>query len=315
MMQILQDKILILCNKDVKIAEILQLAVEDEEKNAATTYYLGWEWSEVRAQTQTLKKLVIEGIVKGTYSSRISTNYKLMDTDLTKQALTRFEQGQQSQVSTEVEIPEDIFSPIIGYDDIKFWIKKSLNSEKPVHILLIGPPASAKSMFLMEIARIHGAAYYSGTAVTKPGIQRFLADTKPQILILDETDKMDEKDQSALFQVMESGVVTELKVGRIRTEYVPVKIYAAGNSINPLGEALRSRFLTFYTKPYTSEQFKEVVTRVLVTREGKSQEMAEYIADKLTAMSRDPRDGVQFGRLCNTKQEVDYLLNTLQQHY
>ena len=41
------------------------------------------------------------------------------------------------------------FQNIIGYDDIKKIFKMSLNSDKPVHILLVGPPASAKTLFML----------------------------------------------------------------------------------------------------------------------------------------------------------------------
>ncbi|GAH36784.1 unnamed protein product, partial [marine sediment metagenome] len=52
----------------------------------------------------------------------------------------------------EGEIPDDLFDFILGHDDVKdvFW--KSLNSEEPVHILLVGPPSSSKTMFAGELA-------------------------------------------------------------------------------------------------------------------------------------------------------------------
>ena len=313
MQVILQNKILELCGQDSKIAEILKLAIEAEEKGDYAIDHLGWAWSDVRAPVHLLRKLVIEGVIKVSYSSRSETNYRLEDREIVRQTLVKYEGGQSVVSPTTLEIPEDIFSPIVGYDDIKYWFVKSLKAEKQVHILLIGPPASAKSMFGLELERIQGAAYYSGTAATRAGIQRFLADTKPHILILDEIDKLPELDQSALFSVMESGVLTELKTGRVRTEFVPVRIYAAGNTDRTLGDALKSRFLTFHLKPYTSQEFTEVVTRV-ITREGKTEELAEYIADKLIVTSRDPRDAVQTARLCETKEEIDRLSKDLQ-HY
>ena len=41
--------------------------------------------------------------------------------------------------------PEPLFDSIVGYDDVKKLFQMSLSSDKPVHILLVGPPASAKT--------------------------------------------------------------------------------------------------------------------------------------------------------------------------
>ena len=110
-------------------------------------------------------------------------------------------------------------------------------------------------------------------------------------------------------------MVTELKVGRVRTEHVPVRVYVAGNTDRTLGDALKSRFLTFYLKSYAPEEFTEVVVRVLTSREGKTEELAKYIADKLSLTTRDPRDAVQVSRLCNTQEEVDRLIRTTQKYH
>ena len=47
-----------------------------------------------------------------------------------------------------------LFESIIGYDDIKKIFKMSLVSDKPVHILLVGPPASAKTLFMLEFLKL-----------------------------------------------------------------------------------------------------------------------------------------------------------------
>ena len=40
---------------------------------------------------------------------------------------------------------DDFFDYIIGYNDVKKFLRMSINTEEPVHILLIGPPASCIS--------------------------------------------------------------------------------------------------------------------------------------------------------------------------
>jgi hypothetical protein len=43
---------------------------------------------------------------------------------------------------------DDFFDYIIGYHDVKKFLRMSINTEDPVHILLIEPSASAKTMFI-----------------------------------------------------------------------------------------------------------------------------------------------------------------------
>ena len=43
------------------------------------------------------------------------------------------------------------FEEIVGHDDIKQIFEKAILSKRPVHLLLVGSPGSAKTMFLTEI--------------------------------------------------------------------------------------------------------------------------------------------------------------------
>ena len=49
-----------------------------------------------------------------------------------------------------------IFGHVIGYDGIKRTFLRSLNSEEPVHILLVGSPGQAKTLFLKCILETFG---------------------------------------------------------------------------------------------------------------------------------------------------------------
>jgi hypothetical protein len=46
-----------------------------------------------------------------------------------------------------------VFSRIEGFDDIKEMMLRALESHERAHTLLIGPPASAKSLFMLEIEK------------------------------------------------------------------------------------------------------------------------------------------------------------------
>ena len=41
---------------------------------------------------------------------------------------------------------------IIGFKDVKNLFYMAINAEKPVHFLLVGPPASGKSLFMSCLA-------------------------------------------------------------------------------------------------------------------------------------------------------------------
>jgi hypothetical protein len=61
----------------------------------------------------------------------------------------------------------DDFDNIEGYDDIKDIVRRALYSEHNYNLLFTGPPASAKTLFLLGIMeREHGAAI--PTAATLP---------------------------------------------------------------------------------------------------------------------------------------------------
>ena len=41
-----------------------------------------------------------------------------------------------------------LFDAIIGFDDAKELFEMSIRADKPLHLLLVEPPASAKSLFM-----------------------------------------------------------------------------------------------------------------------------------------------------------------------
>src|SRR5919202_3944117 len=101
-----------------------------------------------------------------------------------------------------------VFSRIEGLDDVKEMMVRALDSPERAHTLLVGPPACAKSLFMLEIEKFLGTKVYfaEGAATTKAGIQRFIAENPDkEIIIIDELDKMPMKDQEGLLTMMERG--------------------------------------------------------------------------------------------------------------
>ena len=56
-----------------------------------------------------------------------------------------------------------LFDNIIGYDDIKKLFFLSFESQRPIHILLVGPPASAKTLFMLGCMKLERSYFTLGT--------------------------------------------------------------------------------------------------------------------------------------------------------
>jgi holliday junction DNA helicase RuvB len=114
--------------------------------------------------------------------------------------------------------PDNLFGDIIGYDHIKRLFRMALDSDSVVHILLVGPPASAKTMFLtLLVQHLKNSYFTDGGNSTKAGIIDYLFENKPRYLLVDEIDKMAPKDQAMLLNLMET------KYGKTRTGHLQPK--------------------------------------------------------------------------------------------
>ncbi|MGH9978632.1 MAG: hypothetical protein ACRD8Z_22795, partial [Nitrososphaeraceae archaeon] len=111
----------------------------------------------------------------------------------------------------------ELFSNIVGYEDIKKLFHLSLYSkERPVHILLVGPPASAKTLFMLECMKLERSYFTLGSHSTKSGMIEYLFEKRPRYLIIDEIEHMPLKDQTALLSLMETGIIAETKFQKAR---------------------------------------------------------------------------------------------------
>jgi len=211
-----------------------------------------------------------------------------------------------------LKVLESIFDPIIGYEDVKRLFVKSLEADKPTHILMAGPPSSAKTVLLLEISRLSGAFYLLGGSTRKAGFINQLFNLKPQYVLLDETDKMNNEDLTALLSLMETGIVKETKYGKTREMCLQSNVYGACNTTRQLPTELLSRFqFKLHFKAYTKEEFIEVSRRVLLEREKTENGLAIYITEEIAEISRDIRDCVGIARLARTREDVDFLIRLI----
>jgi holliday junction DNA helicase RuvB len=126
-----------------------------------------------------------------------------------------------------------IFSGIEGLDDIKEMLLRALELPERAHTLLIGPPACAKSLFMLEMEKLMRSKLYfaEGSSTTKAGLQKFISENQhKEIIIIDEIDKMPLKDQEGLLTMMERGNFTSSKVRNTQTVKANMVIFATSNS-------------------------------------------------------------------------------------
>ena len=101
---------------------------------------------------------------------------------------------------------------------------------------------------------------------------------------------------ATLLSLMEGGRVTRTKVGRMADETLDCRVVATTNTLRMPPELL-SRFAVRRLRPYTTEEFREVVVGLLQRREGLDQDMAAEIARTLDGRTQDVRDAVRVARL------------------
>ena len=210
---------------------------------------------------------------------------------------------------------EQLFDNIIGYNDVKRLFNLSFSSEKPVHILLVGPPASAKTLFMLSCMKLERSYFTLGSHSTKSGMMDYLFQKRPRYLVIDEIEHMPIKDQTALLSLMETGIIVETKYKKTRDTQLKTWIFATSNSTDQMLTPLLSRFMVLRFKQYKYEAFQEVAIHLL-SREGISREIAIATAEIVWSKmkSKDIRDCVKIGHLAKTKDDVDWIAETLKNY-
>ena len=229
--------------------------------------------------------------------------------------LKRSESSIASYIHTKplVGKKHSLFDDIIGFEDVKQLFEMAIKAEKPVHLLLCGPPASAKSLFMRSLTRLERSYYAVGSSSTKSGIFDYLFEHRPRYFIVDELEKMNKKDQTSLLNLMESGILSELKHKQQRTTQLKTWVFASCNSTDKLLPPLLTRFRDIHFKQYTEEEFVKIVVNVLDREEGIDRDVALLIADGVFngLKSSNIRECVRIARLAgNDSAQVNRIIDT-----
>ena len=276
---------------------------------------LGWEPLDVGAPRKDAETLVYEGVAKVSMHSTHFLHFRLVDPEATKKALAEFrEQERRAEEEEKFVIPADIFDDVVGHDEVKKLFLKALGGER-VHFLLLGPPSSAKTLFLLCLERLPKTRYILGSRMSKAGLTDYLITYKPRVVMLDEVDKMDAADYGVLLSLCETGRVTEMLYGRVRQVTLDTVVFGCANRTKGIPPEVLSRFEVLRFRDYTPEEFLDVVKNVLMRR-GIDQTVAVHIATETMRGlgTRDPREAIRISKLAKSVKEVDEVVSWLRKY-
>jgi Holliday junction DNA helicase RuvB len=122
-----------------------------------------------------------------------------------------------SSSTSSTNTKDKLFENIYGYDNVKRLFRMALQSPHRTSILLSGPPASAKTLFLRCLMKLQNSYFIDCSNATKSGVMDCIFDYKQKYLLLDELDKLSRKNQTFLLNLIETGIVSETKHNKTRS--------------------------------------------------------------------------------------------------
>ncbi|HEY9387525.1 MAG TPA: ATP-binding protein [Nitrososphaeraceae archaeon] len=219
-----------------------------------------------------------------------------------------------SLIGKKEEEEDKLFENIYGYYNVKRLFRMALQSTHTTSILLSGSSASAKTLFLQSLMKLEYSYFIDCSNATKSGLVDYIFHNKPKYLLLDELDKLSRKDQTFLLNLMETGIVSEIKHNKTRSVDIKTSVFATSNDIGKIIPPLQSRFFIVQLGPYTYEQFFDITVKLLTSGQHNiDEEIARATADEVWNMtkSKSIRDCIRVAKLAKSIEDVKWLVNVL----
>lgn len=203
-----------------------------------------------------------------------------------------FKKEKKAQEPAEVDIFDDLF----GLDDVKELYTMAINASGQVNLLNVGPPGCGKSKILqlIEAAYPRLSCMVDGMSCTGAGILEKIKVAydhssqmrveKKMFLLIDEIEKADKKAREVLLNAIERGKITKTTKEDPWELTLQVYLFATCNSLEKMQKQhkeLLDRMEAIRIDPLTLEQFEQYAVRILVEKEGKEEEFAFMIAERI----------------------------------
>ncbi len=258
--------------------EILRRAYQHEGK--ATDRRLpgsdAWEYYTVGASRDDIRRLLDEGLIIISGRNSWMVKYKLSQKGRDLVWNANMEREMEKVPACAIL---DAMSLIVGFEDIKETLAKGIESQKRINVLLEGPPACAKSLMLEGVRSSVPKAYMAfGSRTSASGLSDALFEYQPEVLLMDECDKMHNDVFSVLLGLMESGEIIETKCQKTRGIKLETIVIAACNSSAKMPREFLSRFALHVKFPeYTRTEFIDVCCGFLSRADQAPPEIASLI--------------------------------------
>ena len=248
--------------------EILQRAYdrETDSRDRRPPQLRSWEYYTIGASRNDIRRLLDEGLLIVAVKTSTLTKYKLSEKGRKfVWAMTMEREFAKIPAASVLEA----MNLVVGFDDIKEAIAKSIETRRRINFLLEGPPACAKSLLLEAVRSVVPDAYIAfGSRTSASGLSEALFEHQPSVLLLDEADKMHNDVYSVLLGLMESGEILETKSRKVRGIKLDTMLIAACNSTAKMPREFLSRFALHVLFPiYTREEFIDVCRGFLTRAE------------------------------------------------
>ena len=203
---------------------------------------------------------------------------------------------------------DSLFADIFGCDDIKKLFRMALESNYNCSILLTGPPASAKTLFLQSLMRLKDSCFIDCSNATKSGIVDYVFEHKPKYLLLDELDKLSRRDQTFLLNLIETGMVSETKYNKTRKMKLKTSVFGTSNNIEKITTPLLSRFFIVNMHAYAYEQFYEITPQLLTSNQyNVDEEIIKVTIEDVWNTTKNIRDCIKIATMAKSVEDTEWL--------
>jgi replication-associated recombination protein RarA len=214
------------------------------------------------------------------------------------------------------DVTESLFNEVHGYTDLKLLLAKMVLSKQSLHAVLVGPPASGKTMFLLAIQqKMKDVFFVDATNASGPGIiNKLLSRPNTKIILIDEIEKMSTRDQNMLLSLLETGVLISTKVKKTREmEFKGIKLFATSNGLDAISKPLRSRLIELHLPEYSDQEFQDIVVKLVCEKYRLDEETAKEISRVVwhEIGTKDVRDAIQLSKLVDNADDVMIMARTI----